>query len=102
VERFSLNTVDSALLDLKVWPSINEDLIDDPVLRDTVERHCRAIRLFVDRAPGIGSLQRQLICQNGSLLVEALFKKFTPMAESMVFVFSLHTRTANHIVVSPR
>jgi hypothetical protein len=52
VERFSLNTVDSALLDLKVWPSINEDLIDDPVLRDTVERHCRAIRLFVDRAPG--------------------------------------------------
>lgn len=30
---------------------LNEDLIDDPVIRDTIERRCRAIRLLVDLVP---------------------------------------------------
>jgi hypothetical protein len=52
VERPSLNSVDSALLDLEAWPTVDEHVFDDPVQRGTFERRRRAVQLFVAGVQG--------------------------------------------------
>lgn len=44
MERFSLDSVDRAFLDLEIWPPLNEEVLHDPILRDTIERRSVILR----------------------------------------------------------
>ena len=51
MERFSLDSVDRAFLDLETWPPLNEEVLDDPILRDTIERRRKAVQLYAGQVP---------------------------------------------------
>jgi putative transposase len=50
VERFSLATVDTALLNLEQWPTVDEDTLGSPRKQHFLKR-CQAIRLLRDACP---------------------------------------------------